>query len=84
MPLVTSARTHRIGRLVDGLAFAGVTATDSDQIRVQKVTLTLAPITVTVLAVIWVATCLALGLPVTAAIPFASYLLVARRSPGPA
>ncbi len=44
---------------------------DSDDVRVQKVTLTLAAVTVTVLSVIWVGTYLVLGLPVPAAIPFA-------------
>jgi class 3 adenylate cyclase len=53
------------------LAVLGVEAGDSDALRLQKVTLTLAAITVTVLAVIWVGTYLALGLPVSAAIPFA-------------
>ena len=43
---------------------------DSDEVRVQKVTLTLAAVIVTVLSVIWVGTYLALGLPVSAAIPF--------------
>jgi adenylate cyclase len=57
-------------RLVVGLALAGVTPTDSDELRAQKVTLTLAASTVTVLAVIWVGTYLALGLPTSAAIPF--------------
>jgi class 3 adenylate cyclase len=57
-------------RLVERLAFIGVTAQDSDEVRVQKVTLTLAAFTVTVLAVAWVGTYLALGLPLSAAIPF--------------
>ena len=43
---------------------------DSDDLRVQKATLTVAAITITVLSVIWVGTYLALGLPVSAAIPF--------------
>ena len=58
-------------RLVERLAFVGVAADDSDEVRVQKVTLTLAAVTVTVLSVAWVGTYLALGLPVSAAIPFA-------------
>ena len=68
-------RTGRIRGLIERLAFAGATAGDSDEIRVQKVTLTLAAVTVTVLAVIWVGTYLALGLPGPAAIPF-TYQLV--------
>jgi class 3 adenylate cyclase len=57
--------------LVERLAFLGVDATDSDELRLQKVSLTLAAITVTVLAVVWVGTYLVLGLPFSAAIPFA-------------
>jgi adenylate cyclase len=70
-----SSRTGRIRRLVERLAFVGVAASDSEESRVQKVTLTLAAVTVTVFAVIWVATYLALGLPEPAAIPF-TYQLV--------
>jgi adenylate cyclase len=64
-----------IRRFVDRLAFLGVAPDDADEVRVQKVTLTLASITVTVLAVLWVGTYLALGQPVSAAIPF-SYQVV--------
>ena len=56
---------------LERFARIGVTAGDSDDVRVQKVTLTLAVVTVTALAVIWVGTYLVLGLPVSAAIPFA-------------
>ena len=59
-----------IRRLVERLASIGVAPDDAEEIRVQKVTLTLAAITVTVLAVVWVGTYLALGLPASAAIPF--------------
>jgi adenylate cyclase len=52
------------------LASIGVAPGDSDVVRVQKVTLTIASETVTVLSVIWVGTYLALGLPQAAAIPF--------------
>ena len=57
-------------RWLEHLAFLGVNPADQDELRLQKVTLTLAAITVTVLAVLWVGTYLALGLPVSAAIPF--------------
>jgi len=57
-------------RWIEGLAFIGVEPADQDELRLQKVTLTLAAITVTVLAILWVGTYLALGLPVSAAIPF--------------
>jgi len=60
-----------VGRPLERLAFVGVVRSDSDEVRLQKVTLTLAAVTVTALAVIWVGTYLALGLPVSAAIPFA-------------
>lgn len=58
-------------RRLEWLARIGAVSTDSDEVRLQKVTLTLASITVTLLAVIWVGTYLALGLPVSASIPFA-------------
>jgi class 3 adenylate cyclase len=48
----------------------GVHAADDDEVRLQKVTLTLAAIVVSALAVFWVGTYLALGLTVSAAIPF--------------
>ncbi|MCI0583973.1 MAG: adenylate/guanylate cyclase domain-containing protein, partial [Chloroflexi bacterium] len=57
-------------RHVKDLAFIGVAPADSDEVRVRKVSLTLAAVTVTVLAVFWVGTYLALGLPFSAAIPF--------------
>jgi adenylate cyclase len=60
-----------LAQLLERLAFAGVLEADSDDVRLQKATLTLAAVTVTALAVIWVGTYLALGLPVSAAIPFA-------------
>jgi adenylate cyclase len=71
---VTSGSVGRVRRFVERLAFVGVAPGDSDEIRVQKVTLTLPAMTVTVLSVIWVGTYLALGLPVPAAIPFAYQL----------
>ena len=49
----------------------GVTAADSGEMRTRKVALTLAASTVTVLSVVWVGMYLALGLPTSAAIPFA-------------
>jgi class 3 adenylate cyclase len=66
--------TDRVRRLLERLAFAGVTPADSDELRTRKVALTLAAATVTALAVVWVTTYLALGLPVSAAIPFAYQL----------
>jgi class 3 adenylate cyclase len=59
-----------IRRPLERLSHIGVAPGDSDDVRVRKVTLTLAAETVTVLSVIWVGTYLALGLPVSAAIPF--------------
>jgi len=59
---------------VERLANIGVLPTDPDDVRDQKVTLTLAAVMVTTLAVIWVGIYLALGLPRSAAIPFAYQL----------
>lgn len=60
-----------VRRLVDRWANIGVAAGDTDEVRLQKVTLTLAATVVTLLSFAWVGTYLALGLPRSAAIPFA-------------
>jgi class 3 adenylate cyclase len=60
-----------IRRLLERLALIGAVSGDADEVRVQKVTLTLAAVTVTVLSVVWVGTYFVLGLPLSAAIPFA-------------
>ncbi len=57
-------------RLLGRLAALGFRAGDSDLERLQKGSLTLASLTVTVLALVWVGVYLALGLPISAAIPF--------------
>jgi class 3 adenylate cyclase len=62
--------TDRGRRPIERLAFLGVGPADSDEVRTQKVTLTLAAWVVTLLSFVWVGTYLALGLPVSAAIPF--------------
>jgi guanylate cyclase len=59
-----------IRRPLERLAGIGTTPDDSDEVRDQKVTLTLSAVTVTILSVFWVGTYLALGLPTAAAIPF--------------
>jgi adenylate cyclase len=64
-------RLSRLRRILERIAFIGVAPTDADELRLQKVTLTLSAVTVSALAVIWVGTYLGLGLPVSAAIPFA-------------
>lgn len=74
-PPVTASTGSRVPRLLERLAFVGVAATDTEDIRIQKVLLTLAAVTVTALSVIWVTTYLALGLAVPAAIPFAYQLV---------
>jgi len=56
-------------RIAQRLAMLGVAETDSEEARAQKATLTLAAISVTILAVIWVGTYAALGLLTSAAIP---------------
>jgi adenylate cyclase len=55
---------------VDRLAQVGVVRSDSDQERVRKETLTLTSALITVLSVIWVGTYGALGLWLSALIPF--------------
>lgn len=65
----------RLQRLSEAVGQIGVTPEDPEALRVQKATLTLATLTITILSVIWVATYLALGLPRSAAIPF-SYQVV--------
>jgi class 3 adenylate cyclase len=72
---MTASRTDGIWRPLERVAFAGVAPGDPDDVRVQKVTLTLAALTATVLSIVWVGTYLALGLPVSAAIPL-SYQVV--------
>jgi class 3 adenylate cyclase len=57
-------------RLVRRLASVGVSESDDEGTRAQKVTLTLAAVCITVLAVVWVGTYAALGLLRAAAIPF--------------
>jgi len=52
--------------LVERVAFLGVAPSDSDEVRVQKVTLTLTAVVVTLLSVVWVGTYLALGPPESA------------------
>jgi class 3 adenylate cyclase len=70
-PSLVRGASGALWRPLERLALIGVVSTDSDDVRLQKVTLTLAAVTVTLLAVIWVGTYLALGMPVSAAIPFA-------------
>jgi class 3 adenylate cyclase len=57
-------------RWLERLSQVGVAPDDPDDVRTRKLTLTLAAEIVTVLSVIWVWTYLALGLPLSAAIPF--------------
>lgn len=59
-----------VTRQVWSLATIGISEADDDSIRAQKAALTLAASIITGLSVIWVGTYLALGLPVSAAIPF--------------
>jgi len=62
-------------RALQRLAGIGSRPTDTEEIRIQKAALVLSASTVTGLAVIWVATYLALGLPRSAAIPFVYQLV---------
>jgi adenylate cyclase len=65
---------RRLPGWVDRLAQVGVVATDSQDDRVRKATLTLTSALITVLAVIWVVTYAAFGLWLSALIPFAYQL----------
>jgi adenylate cyclase len=56
--------------LLERIALIGTTPADTDAIRAQKGALTIAVLASATLAVAWVGTYLALGLPVSAAIPF--------------
>ena len=62
-------RLPAAGRLLRLLAEIGVSASDDDSIRSQKVTLTLSSLLITALSIVWVATYWVLGLPTAAAIP---------------
>jgi class 3 adenylate cyclase len=70
-------RGTRAFEALQGLMRVGVADADSDPIRAQKVALTISAATVIVLAVIWVATYLALGLIAAALIPLASQVAAA-------
>ena len=69
---MTTPETRPVVRLVERIALIGTTSSDSDEVLVQKATLTLAVVVSAALAVAWVGTYLALGLPLSAAIPFGS------------
>lgn len=60
-----------IRRPLERLALLGTSPEDPDDLRVQKITLTLAAEIMIVLCVIWIVMYLALGLVTSAAIPFA-------------
>ncbi|MBI2762364.1 MAG: adenylate/guanylate cyclase domain-containing protein [Chloroflexi bacterium] len=62
--------TPTIRQMLVRLAMLGVLPGDTDAMRMQKVALTLASVTVTLLALVWVGVYLVLDLPVSAAIPF--------------
>lgn len=58
-----------VRRWLESLSVIGVAPNDTGDVRLQKVTLTVSAVTVTGLAVVWVATYLALERPWSAAIP---------------
>lgn len=70
----TAPETLRL-RVADWLARVGADPDDPDDLRARKTTLVLASTVIVVLAFVWVATYLALGLPVSAAIPFGYQVL---------
>jgi adenylate cyclase len=65
--MAESSRRGRVARL----ASAGLVPTDTEEERLRKATLTLAPLLVIPLASVWVVTYWLLDLPLSAAIPFA-------------
>jgi adenylate cyclase len=73
-PVPYSQWWRRLPDWVDRLAQVGVVRSDSDEERVRKATLSLTSALITVLAVIWVGTYGALGLWLSALIPFAYQL----------
>jgi class 3 adenylate cyclase len=70
-----SGRTGGVRRRLEQVAHLGVLPNDPEEIRLQKATLTLVAVIVTVLSIVWVGTYFALGLPGQAAIPL-TYQLV--------
>ena len=64
-------RFDRLPAFLERIALIGVDPSDRDEVRAQKATVTIAATSITALAVVWVATYLLLGLPDSAAIPFA-------------
>jgi adenylate cyclase len=64
----------RIRAAIDRLARIGVRDTDTDDARVRKEALTLAAVIISLLGIAWVGTYAALGLWLSAAIPFAYQL----------
>ena len=62
--------SRRLPRWIERVASVGALPSDTDEERLRKATLILAPILVIPLAVIWVVTYGALGLALSAAIPF--------------
>ena len=65
------ARGSSLVRAASRIAAIGASAEDDDATRALKATLTIAAVSITGLAVIWVGTYLLLGIPQAAAIPFA-------------
>jgi class 3 adenylate cyclase len=63
-------RSPALASLGRSVALLGIAEHDTDETRAQKATLTLAAGFIAALAVLWVGTYLALGLPRSAAIPF--------------
>ena len=62
---------NTVASVVGRFALLGVSEGDSDEAQAQKATLTLAAGSIALLSIAWIATYWALGLPISAAIPFA-------------
>ena len=67
---VAATAAAAVRGLGERVAMLGVAPEDPEPLRFQKATLTVATTTMTVLSFVWVGTYLALGLPLSAAIPF--------------
>ncbi len=79
--LASASLRQRLRSRFVQLAHIGVQPEDADQVRAQKVVLTVASLTVVLLAFVWDAVYLALDLPVSAAIPM-SYQVISIASLG--
>jgi adenylate cyclase len=72
---VTGGKDQRIDRWIDRLAALGALPTDTEEERIRKASMTLAPMVIIPMATVWVVTYLILGEPLGAAAPL-SYQVI--------